>query len=98
MTPYQKRVTAFTKRMAEDMQLRNLSPRTIGERDGRVYFMARSKRKDEGQVEASLSKVEFVQQWCLHILPKDFTKTRFFGSGTSCLVRMDEPWQMFPAG
>ncbi len=29
MTPYKKRVTAFTKRMAEDMQLRNLSPRTI---------------------------------------------------------------------
>ena len=29
MTPYQKRVTAFTQRMAEDMQLRNLSPRTI---------------------------------------------------------------------
>ncbi len=29
MTPYQKRVTVFTKRMAEDMQIRNLSPRTI---------------------------------------------------------------------
>ena len=29
MTPYKKRVTAFTKRMAEDMQLRNLSPSPI---------------------------------------------------------------------
>ncbi len=42
--------------------------------------MARSKRKGQGQVQASLSKTEFVQQWCLHILPKDFTKTRFFGA------------------
>ena len=54
--------------------------RIVGEKDGRVYFMARSKRKSEGQVMASLSRVEFVQQWCLHILPKDFTKTRFFGA------------------
>jgi hypothetical protein len=54
--------------------------RIVGERDGRIYFMARSKRKDQGQVEVSLSKVEFVQQWCLHIPPKDFTKTRHFGA------------------
>lgn len=53
--------------------------RIVGEKDGRIYFMARNKDKRKGQVEASLSKVEFVQQWCLHILPKDFTKTRFFG-------------------
>jgi len=38
MTPYQKRVTAFTKRMAEDMQLRNLSPRTI---DAYTYHVDR---------------------------------------------------------
>ncbi len=54
--------------------------RIVGERDGRVYFMARSKRKGEGQVEVSLAKVEFVQQWSLHILPKEFTKTRHFGA------------------
>ena len=29
MTPYGRRQTPFTKRMAEDMQVRNLSPRTI---------------------------------------------------------------------
>jgi hypothetical protein len=38
MTPYHKRVTAFTKRMAEDMQLRNLSPRTI---DAYTYHVDR---------------------------------------------------------
>lgn len=54
--------------------------RIVGEKDGRIYFMVRSKRKGEGQVVTSLSRVEFVQQWCLHILPKDFTKSRFFGA------------------
>ena len=29
MTPYKKRLNPFIRRMAEDMQLRNLSPRTI---------------------------------------------------------------------
>ena len=29
MTPWQKRTTGLTRRMAEDMQLRNLSPKTI---------------------------------------------------------------------
>ncbi|XZE19393.1 tyrosine-type recombinase/integrase [Pirellulaceae bacterium SH449] len=38
MTPYHKRVTAFTKPMAEDMQLRNLSPRTI---DAYTYHVDR---------------------------------------------------------
>ena len=38
MTPYHQRVTAFTKRMAEDMQLRNLSPRTI---DAYTYHVDR---------------------------------------------------------
>ena len=38
MTPYNRRVTAFTKRMAEDMQLRNLSPRTI---DAYTYHVDR---------------------------------------------------------
>jgi len=44
--------------------------RILGERDGRIYFTARSKRKGEGPVEVSLSRVEFVRQWSLHILPK----------------------------
>ena len=38
MTPYKKRVNAFTQRMAEDMQLRNLSPRTI---DAYTYHVDR---------------------------------------------------------
>jgi hypothetical protein len=29
MTPYKQRLNPFIRRMAEDMQLRNLSPRTI---------------------------------------------------------------------
>ncbi|MFN9603071.1 MAG: transposase, partial [Planctomycetota bacterium] len=49
------------------------------QRDGRIYFTARSKWKAEGPVEVSLSRVEFVQQWSLHILPKEFTKSRYFG-------------------
>ncbi len=31
----------------------------------------------------SLAAVEFVQQWCLHILPKEFTKTRQYGAWSS---------------
>jgi len=38
MTPYQKRVTPFTKRMTEDMQLRYMSPRTI---DAYTYHVDR---------------------------------------------------------
>lgn len=29
MTPYNKRINPFVKRIAEDMQLRNVSPNTI---------------------------------------------------------------------
>lgn len=56
--------------------------RIVCERDGRIYFTARSKRKGEGPVVASLSRVEFVQQWSLHILPKEFTKSRYVGFGS----------------
>jgi integrase/recombinase XerD len=38
MTPWQKRTTALTRRMAEDMQLRNLSPKTI---DAYTYHVGR---------------------------------------------------------
>jgi Putative transposase/Transposase zinc-binding domain len=54
--------------------------RIVGEKNGRVYFKARSKNKGEGQVVTSLPIVEFVQQWSLHILPKEYTKTRHFGA------------------
>jgi Putative transposase/Transposase zinc-binding domain len=72
--------------------------RIVGERNGRVYFMARSEKKGQGQVETSLSTVEFVQQWCLHILPKDFTKTRRFGawSGSKRRVYLDRCAELAP--
>jgi hypothetical protein len=38
MTPWQKRSTALTRRMAEDMQLRNFSPKTI---DAYTYHVSR---------------------------------------------------------
>jgi len=61
-------------------------------------LMARSKRKGQGQVEVSLSKVEFVQQCCLHILPKDFTKTRRIGawSGTKRRIYMERCTALAP--
>jgi hypothetical protein len=72
--------------------------RIVGERDGRIYFMARSKRKGQGQAEVSLTTVEFVQQWCLHILPKDYTKTRHFGawSGTKRRVYLERCTELAP--
>jgi hypothetical protein len=46
-----------------------------------VTFMARNKRKGSSpqQVPVKLSGVEFVRRWSLHILPKNFTKTRRYG-------------------
>jgi hypothetical protein len=43
---------------------------------GRVYFWARSADKSGRQVPVSLSTLEFVRSWTLHILPKGFTKAR----------------------
>jgi len=73
--------------------------RIVGEKDGRVYFMARSKRKGEGQVETSLSRVELVRQWSLHILPKEYTKTRFYGewSGTKRRIYKERCQALAPA-
>ena len=74
--------------------------RIVGEREGRVYFMARSKKKGQEQVEVSLSNVEFVQQWCLHILPKEFTKTRHFGawSGSKRRIYLEQCTELAPKG
>lgn len=38
MTPWQKRATALTRRMADDMQLRNMSQKTI---DAYTYHVGR---------------------------------------------------------
>jgi hypothetical protein len=56
------------------------SKRIIKEKNGRIFFWVRNKDKSGGQEEFSLPCVTFVQQWCLHILPKEFTRSRFFGA------------------
>ena len=53
--------------------------RLIEVKGGRVYFWARSKDKSGRQVRVSLSTLEFVRRWSLHILPKGFTKARRYG-------------------
>ena len=55
------------------------SKRIIEEKNGRIFFWVRNKDKSGGQEKFSLPSVTFVQQWCLHILPKEFTRSRFFG-------------------
>ncbi|MDA1056086.1 MAG: transposase, partial [Planctomycetota bacterium] len=53
--------------------------RLIEVKGGRVYFWARSGDKSGRQVPVSLSTLEFVRSWTLHILPKGFTKARRYG-------------------
>lgn len=53
--------------------------RLLNEQPGRVSFLARAKDKSGRQVPVSLSAVEFVRRWALHILPKGFTKARSYG-------------------
>ena len=54
--------------------------RIIKEKDGRIYFWVRNKDKSGGREEYSLPGATFVQQWCLHILPEGYTRSRFFGA------------------
>ena len=63
MTPWQKRVTALTRRMAEDMQLRNLSPKTI---DAYTYHVGRFAEFLGRPVEEATS--EDVRLFQLHML------------------------------
>ena len=63
--------------------------RMISDENGEVTFWARPKGKtsedeleDDGLRKArpfSLPGREFVRRWAMHILPKGFTRTRFFG-------------------
>ena len=53
--------------------------RLIEVKNDRVHFWARSKDKSGGKVRVSHSGVEFMRNWCLHILPKGFTKVRCYG-------------------
>ena len=54
--------------------------RIIEEKDGRIFYWVRNKDKSGGRKKYSLPGTTFVQQWCLHILPKEFTRSRFFGA------------------
>ena len=50
--------------------------------NGFVTFLARVGKKTGGDDEVEpirLRGAEFVRRWCLHILPKGYTKTRRFG-------------------
>jgi integrase/recombinase XerD len=72
MTPYHKRVTAFTKRMAEDMQLRNLSPRTI---DAYTYHVDRfAMRFGKHPEELGLEQVREFQLWMINELHSSWSQ------------------------
>ena len=87
MTPYSKRVTAFTKRMAEDMQLRKLSPRTI---DAYTYHVDRfALRFGKHPEELGPEQVREFQLWMINELKASWSQfnqavcaLRFFYSFT----------------
>ena len=63
MTPYGRRQTPFTKRMAEDMQVRNLSPRTI---DSYTYHVDRyAKHFGKDPAELRPEEVRDFQLWMI---------------------------------
>ena len=56
--------------------------RLVSDEDGFVTFQARVGDKIGGSKETIRVRIpgaEFVRRWCLHILPKGYTKTRRFG-------------------
>jgi hypothetical protein len=53
--------------------------RLIEESNGMVSFLARAGDGSDEQIRVERTGVEFVRLWSLHILPKRFTKSRFFG-------------------
>ena len=58
--------------------------RLLSHEEGRVTFLARSDEKPTDgsrprQVPVTVSGVEFVRRWSLHILPKGYTKVRRYG-------------------
>ena len=56
--------------------------RLVSHEDGIVTFSARIGKTHGGSdetEEVELTGAEFVRRWCLHILPKGYTKTRRFG-------------------
>ena len=57
--------------------------RLLEVREDQVHFLARAKDKSGRQVRERLPAVEFVRRWTLHILPKGFTKARYYGGWTN---------------
>ena len=53
--------------------------RLLEESDGKVAFLARAGDGSDKQIRVERTGVEFVRLWSLHILPKRFTRSRFFG-------------------
>ena len=56
--------------------------RLVSHHDGIVTFKARAGKTHGGSDETEdvqLPGAEFVRRWCLHILPKNFTKSRRYG-------------------
>lgn len=55
--------------------------RIVSQSGNEVTFLARNKDKSQGhpQVERTISGIEFVRRWSLHILPKGFTRSRRYG-------------------
>ena len=55
--------------------------RLVSQKNGKVTFMARSKDKRAGNPmePMEVSGAEFVRRWSMHILPKGFTKARYYG-------------------
>jgi len=71
--------------------------RMIRDEDGRVWFWARGKDKQQGNPPRPfpLPGKEFVRRWAMHILPKGYTRARQFGGyhgskRTSYLARCRE--------
>ena len=61
--------------------------RVVAADDHEVTFLARAGATpggDNRQIEITLSTTEFVRRWCLHVLPRGYTKSRRYGgwSGT----------------
>lgn len=59
--------------------------------ENEVTFLAREGAKSGGeskQVPITLSRLEFIRRWCLHILPRGYTKSRRFGGWSN--PRCDE--------
>jgi hypothetical protein len=58
--------------------------RLISHRDHKVTFLARSGDKPAAgvrpkHVHVTLAAIEFTRRWCLHVLPRRFTKVRCYG-------------------